>query len=312
MRCVSAGGRRRARRCRSRAPDGRAAAGSRTRRRAAGRRCAASMMIRLRRATAVSRAAMLTGGPKTSPSRIDDGAAGEAEPDVGHPRVAPDHVDDPLGDVVAPPSVRVGDEQHRVADALDDPAAVRATTSAQRALEDLDQVADPSLVELLDSAVKLTRCRRSRRVTSMVWRSSSLAPQRLDPGHGGGEVAAPGVDEQSLEGRVDLLDQAQRRPDAEPVASVARRHLLDPADQRGDLPVGEPGHRLADARGSGSPPCRSRSAPESTKPMRVETALMSAARVGLLAAELGEAQRAPQPAGLLDRRRRSRRRPRGR
>ena len=35
-----------------------------------------------------------------------------------------------------------------------------------------------------------------------------VGAQRLDPGHRGGEVAAPGVDEQLLEGRVDLARSA--------------------------------------------------------------------------------------------------------
>ena len=127
-----------------------------------------------------------------------------------------------------------------------------------------------------------------------------LGPHRLDPAHRGGEVAAPGVDEEPLEGRVDLVDEAQRRPDARAGGLLARLHLLDAADQRGDLPVGEAGHGLADT-------AREVDGRVEVDGARVDEAheggdgLDVGGRVGLLAGELREAQRAPQPAGLLDR-----------
>ena len=120
---LSAGGRRPAPRCRSRAPAGPAAAGSRTGPAGSRSAVARSMITRLRRATAVSRAAMFTGGPKTSPSRITTEPVASPTRTSGIRRVAADHVDDALGDVEGPDRV-LGHEQHRVAERLDHPAAL--------------------------------------------------------------------------------------------------------------------------------------------------------------------------------------------
>ena len=145
---LSGGGRRPARRARSRAPAAPGAAGSRTGPSGSRSAVAWSTMTRLRRATAVSRAAMLTGGPKTSPSRITTDPVASPTRTSGIRASRPTTVDDPLGGVVGPDRVLVH-EQHRVADALDHPAALAGDDVGAARLEDLDQVADPVVVELV-------------------------------------------------------------------------------------------------------------------------------------------------------------------
>ena len=257
-----------------------------------------STISRLRRATCGQPRGHVDRRAEDVAEPLDDRAAGEAEADVGHLRVAPDDVDDPLGDADRLLG-GVGDEEDRVAQALDDPAAVAGHDVLAAALEDLDEVADLVAVEGVGQRGEGDQVGEPDadvdRVEVLV-----LGSHRLDPAHRGGEVAAPGVDEEPLEGRVDLVDEAQRRPDARAGGLLARLHLLDAADQRGDLPVGEAGHGLADA-------AREVDGRVEVDGARVDEAheggdgLDVGGRVGLLAGELREAQRAPQPAGLLDR-----------
>ena len=60
---------------------------------------ASSMITRLRRATVVSRAARLTGGPNTSPRRTTTEPEASPTRTLGVRLVAADHVDDPVGGV---------------------------------------------------------------------------------------------------------------------------------------------------------------------------------------------------------------------
>ena len=123
-----------------------------------------------------------------------DRAAGEAEPDVGHPRVAPDDVDDPLGDVVAPATGSSFTNSTESPRLLMIRPRVRGDHVGAAGLEDLDEVAD--LVARrgsLDSAVKADDVGEADGDLGGV-EVLVLGAERLDPGHRGGEVAAPGVD----------------------------------------------------------------------------------------------------------------------
>ena len=127
------------------------------------------------------------------------GPAGQADPDVGHPGVAADDGDDPLGDVVGPRSGRRRTNSTESPSALDDPAALarrRRRRSGTRRPRPGRRSAPRS--SSLDSAVKLTMSAKPT-VSSDGVQVLLVGAERLHPGDGGGEVAAPGVDEQLLE-----------------------------------------------------------------------------------------------------------------
>ena len=192
---------------------------------------------------------MFTGGPKTSPSRITTEPGGQPDADVGHPRVAADHGDDPLGGVVGAGSGRSFTNSTASPMLLITRPRWPATTSAQRDSKISTRSPIRSWSSSLDSAVKLTMSANPT-VTCGGVQVLVVGAERLDPGHGGGQVAAPDVDQQLLERLVERLDQPQRRCASRlPVAVVAGLELLHPVDQRGDLPVGQPGHGLADGPG---------------------------------------------------------------
>ena len=177
-----------------------------------------------------------------------DQAAGQPDADVGHPGVAADDRDDAFGDLVGRDRVLV-DEQHRVADRLDHPAALGGDDVGAAGLEQLDQVADPLLGQLVGQCGELHDVREPDREPSRVHVLLARA-ECLLPGDRGGEVASPDVHEQRLERLGELLDHPQ--PDGQPVLGLSRllpRHLEDPGQQRRDLPVREPGHGLPDRTG---------------------------------------------------------------
>ena len=190
-------------------------------------------------------------------------------------------------------------EQHRVAERLDHPATTARHGVERAALELLDQLPDLVLAVLV--AVRRERDQVGEPdgqlggVQVLV-----VGAHRLDPGGGSGEVAAPGVDQQLLERRPHLLGDPQRAAHPAPGRLVAGLELLDPADQRGHLPVGEPGDRLPD--GTRHP----------DHGLLVESTALHGPRnqaqrldVGVrergLRTGVGEAQRTPEPPRLLDR-----------
>ena len=228
----------------------------------------------------------------------DDRPAGQAEPDVGHPGVAADHVDDPLGDVEGTDRV-VAHEQDRVADALDHPAPLGGDHVGAAGLEELDEVADAVLADLVRQRREADDVGEADRQVGGV-QVLLVGAERLDAGDRGGEVAAPRVDQQALEGVAEPLQQAERRADPAAGGVLTRLELLDPLHQRGDLPVGQPGHGLPDRPG------------EVDRHVEVDQPLghhpdQGGDGLGVgpgergLDAVLGEAERTPQPARLLDR-----------
>jgi hypothetical protein len=166
------------------------------------------------------------------------------------------------------------------------------------ALEPLHEVADVAPVEVVgqrgegDQVGEADGHRRGVQVLV-------LGAERLHPGHRGREVAAPGVDQQLLEGRVDVADQPQGGAGPGAGRLLARLELLDPGQQGGDHPVGEPclglAHRTGQVDGR----------VEVDGPA-VDDALDAADRVdvglveGHLADDLREAERAPEPTRPVD------------
>ena len=136
-------------------------------------------------------------------------------------------------------------------------------------------------------------------VTWVVCRSSSSAPERLDPGDRRGQVAPPGVDQQLLERRVELLDQAQRRAEpgcrwpASPASSSSTRCTRVATSQSASRAMvwptrpGEVDRHVEVDRAR-----RRRRRPASRRPRRRR------AVKARLDAALGEAERPPEPAGL--------------
>ena len=226
-----------------------------------------------------------------------DVAAGQSDPHLGHPRVAADDADDPLGDVVG--RHRVGaHEQHRVAEALDDPAPLPGDDVGAARLEDLDDVADPVAGQLVGE----------RREADDVGEADAdlggvqvlrVGAQRLDPGQCRRQVAPPGVDHQPLEGGVELLEQVQALVGARPGGRVGALQLLDPVGQGRDLPVGQPGHRLAEGAGQHHADVDvDRTAGDHRVEGRDGRDVVGGE--GDRGAVLGEAERPPEPTQLVD------------
>ncbi len=173
-----------------------------------------------------------------------------------------------------------------------------ATTSAHRDSKISTISPIRSRETSLDSAVKATMSAKPDRELGGV-EVLLVGAERLDPRHRRGEVAPPGVDQQVLERRVDLPDHAHRRVGPRPGGLVAALDLLDPVDQRRDLPVGEPGHRLADRAGQ-------HHADVEVDRTRLDDPVEGRDGLGVgagerdLGAVLREAERAPQPAQLVD------------
>ena len=187
-----------------------------------------------------------------------------------------------------------------------------ATTSAQRASNSSTRSPIRSSESSLDSAVKLTMSAKPT-VSSVVCRSSSRAPSAADAGDRGGEVTPPDVDEQVLERRADLLDHPHRRlgRSGSPAglrcsrSSSSTRWSSAETSQSESRAIVWPTARVRLTARSKS------SSPVSTSPISVESARRRPGERDR-SAVLGEAERAPQPLGLLDGRRRSPRRPRAR
>ncbi len=148
----------------------------------------------------------------------------------------------------------------------------------------------------LDSEVNRDRSAKPT-VMTVDSSSSSAAPERLDAGRGGGEVAPPGVDHELLEPRRRVGGQLDRG--AEPALGLAALDVvLDLVDEGRDLPVGEPGHRRAERAG------------HAEDGLLVEHARLDGSGhgrhrrdVGIAVrdrlAGVGEAQGAPQPLAVL-------------
>ncbi len=140
-------------------------------------------------------------------------------------------------------------------------------------LEDLDQVADPVLVELVGQRGEPDQVGEADRDLGGV-QVGVVGAERLDPGDRGREVPAPGVDQQLLEGHADLLRPAAARcrpgcrwPRRRPRAARPGPRGWRPPSRRAGPSSGRP-------RGSAGRRCRSRSRPRSTAP----TIVLSAAR----------------------------------
>ena len=123
-----------------------------------------------------------------------------------------------------------------------------------------------------------------------------VGAQRLDPGDRGGEMAAPGVDQQSLERLVDPVDQQLARP---PGGCPARRRR--PRSPRSGGPGCRPPSRPAGPSSGRPPRVRLTTVSKSSAPLAT-TSWHRGERVGVgpgegdLAGVLGEA-RAPATAG---------------
>ena len=207
------------------------------------RRC-----TRLRRATAVSRAARFTGGPKTSPSRIDD------RPVASPIRTSGIRGSRPITSMMpsAVSNARIGSSFTKSTESpmlLIIRPSLGGDDVGAAGLEDLDEVAEPVVSSWLDSAVKLDDVGEPdgdlRGVEVLL-----VGAERLDPAHRGGEVPAPDVDQELLE----RLGQ-RRRPSGRARRGARpgrrRRRPRAPATRctAADLPVGQPGHGLPDRPG---------------------------------------------------------------
>ena len=154
---------------------------------------------------------MLTGGPNTSPSCMI------TEPVASPMRTSGSRLSWPItSTMLSAMSIArdrvLGHEQHRVAEGLDHPAALGGDHVGAAGLEDLDQVADPVLVELVGQRGEADQVGEPDRDLGGV-QVGVVGAERLDPGDRGREVPAPGVDQQ-------LLERA-RRP-ARPAAARCR------------------------------------------------------------------------------------------
>ena len=128
-----------------------------------------------------------------------------------------------------------------------------ATTSAQRASKSSTRSPIRSSESSLDSAVNDDDVGEPDGQLGGV-QVLLAGAQGGHPRDGGREVAAPDVDEQPLEGDAEALDHPHRDVRAALVRVLAgvallALELLDPVHQGRDLPVREPGHRLADGTG---------------------------------------------------------------
>ncbi len=191
-----------------------------------------------------------------------------------------------------PSEWRVRQEQHRVAQRLDESPAVARDHIGAAALEDLHQVADLVLGEGVGELAEADEVREAHRGHDVLVRRVG---QALHPGHGRGEVASPHVDQQRLEVGPDRLDQAER------LATPARQRRvgLDHPGQGGHLPLGEAVHRRTHATRQPDDRVEVEAAAlhdRGDPDQRLDVVLAE----GRLVARLGEAERAPQPSSLLD------------
>ena len=211
---------------------------------------------------------------------------------------SPDHVDDAQRDVHRRDRV-LGDEQHRVAEGLDHPAAPRGDDVGAAGLEDLHQVADPVLVQLVGQRGEAAPGRRSRRSPGWCagrsrWRRAPRPGRPPPPGAGARRRRSS-----CSKGTPTCSASRSALPIRLPVASSPASSCSTRADsvatcQSASLAIVWPTARV------------SRTAVSKSIAPVVDGADQRAQRdqVGLgegrRVAGVGEAERPPQPTGLLD------------